>query len=205
MEKKRCQIRAGLPITCFEVPIIGNAELNLTYDEIYKCLCAKAEVTEILNDGRRIHLDFTNYNKNNYWELQVNNIAEDIAICYDGSPVGEITDMTYHGGPVESIPTIIDVVDEIELEESTIVDEPTVVITDTITVTDEEVIENTIVTELEDTPDSIFVTGMSIVEDEVKEEVPEAKTVTASTVSNYQVASRNSNNHKKSKNNNHKK
>lgn len=68
MNKKRCQIHTGLPITCFTVPIVGNTELNLTIDEIYKCLCAKAEVIEILNDGKRIHLDFSNYDKNNQSE-----------------------------------------------------------------------------------------------------------------------------------------
>lgn len=66
MLKKRCQIYASLPITCFEVPIVGDTELNLTENEIYKCLCTKAEVIEILPDGRRINLDFKNYNKNNY-------------------------------------------------------------------------------------------------------------------------------------------
>ena len=65
MLKKRCQIYASLPITCFEVPIVGDTELNLTENEIYKCLCAKAEVIEILPDGRRINLDFKNYNKDN--------------------------------------------------------------------------------------------------------------------------------------------
>lgn len=64
-KKKKCQIYASLPITCFEVPIIGETELNLTEDEIYKCLCAKAEVLEILSNGKRINLDFTNYNKDN--------------------------------------------------------------------------------------------------------------------------------------------
>ena len=65
MIKKKCQIHAGLPITCFEVPIIGNTELNLTPDEIYKCLCAKAEVIEILKDGSKVNLDFSNYAKDN--------------------------------------------------------------------------------------------------------------------------------------------
>ena len=67
LNKKRCQIYASLPITCFEVPIVGETELNLTENEIYKCLCAKAQVIEILPNGKRINLDFTNYNKDNYY------------------------------------------------------------------------------------------------------------------------------------------
>ena len=63
MEKRRCQINAIYPITCFTVPIIGHTELKLTTDEIYKCLCAKAEVTEILEDGKMVSLDFSNYDK----------------------------------------------------------------------------------------------------------------------------------------------
>lgn len=61
--KRKCQINAVYPITCFQVPIVGNTELNLTTEEIYKCLCAKAEVTEILSDGSMMSLDFSNYNK----------------------------------------------------------------------------------------------------------------------------------------------
>lgn len=63
--KKRCQIHAVFPITCFTVPIVGRTELNLTHDEIYKCLCSKAEVSEILPSGKLVRLDFTNYNKDN--------------------------------------------------------------------------------------------------------------------------------------------
>lgn len=65
MITKKCQIRATAPITCFSVPIIGNTKLDLTSEEIYKCLCAKAEVLEILENGKTINLDFTNYNRDN--------------------------------------------------------------------------------------------------------------------------------------------
>lgn len=66
INKKKCQIHARYPITCFEVPIVGFTELNLTSEEIYKCLCAKAEITEVLPDGKLVNLDFTNYDKDNY-------------------------------------------------------------------------------------------------------------------------------------------
>lgn len=61
--KRKCQINAVQPITCFQVPIIGNTELELTTDEIYKCLCCKAEITEILPNGQMVGLDFSNYDK----------------------------------------------------------------------------------------------------------------------------------------------
>ena len=58
MNKKKCNIYAKSPITCFTVPIVGHCTLNLTSNEIYKCLCARAEVTEILPNGKSINLDF---------------------------------------------------------------------------------------------------------------------------------------------------
>lgn len=70
--KKKCQIRAVYPITCFEVPIVGTTELNLTPDEIYKCLCAKAEIDEVLSNGTLVHIDFTNYDKDN--EIKKENV-----------------------------------------------------------------------------------------------------------------------------------
>lgn len=65
---KNCNIYARFPITCFSVPIVGHATLNLTSEEIYKCLCARAKVYEILPNGKSINLDFSNYDKNNYEE-----------------------------------------------------------------------------------------------------------------------------------------
>ena len=60
---RKCEINAMGPITCFTVPIIGHTTLNLTDEEIYKCLCAKAEVVEILPNGKTRTLNFSNYNK----------------------------------------------------------------------------------------------------------------------------------------------
>ena len=66
MNKKKCNIYAKSPITCFTVPIVGHCTLNLTSNEIYKCLCARAEVTEILPNGKSINLDFSNYTINSF-------------------------------------------------------------------------------------------------------------------------------------------
>ena len=67
---KNCNIYARFPITCFSVPIVGHATLNLTSEEIYKCLCARAEVYEILPNGKSINLNFSNYDKDNCEELK---------------------------------------------------------------------------------------------------------------------------------------
>ena len=63
MKKRKCQIHAKTPITCFSVPILGITQLNLTTDEIYKCLCSRAEVKEFLPNGKTRNLDLNNYNK----------------------------------------------------------------------------------------------------------------------------------------------
>lgn len=81
--KKKCQIHAVTPITCFEVPIVGNTELNLTTEEIYKCLCAKAEITEILPNGVSVNLDFGNYDKDNTIKKEVKDIKEPTAVKVD--------------------------------------------------------------------------------------------------------------------------
>lgn len=127
MVMKKCQIRATSPITCFTVPIVGTTELNLSPDEIYKCLCAKAEVMEILGNGKMINLDFSNYNR-------------------DNSIIGE---------PIEEIKE-----EQTEVEE----EEP-------------ETVEE-IKLDIDNRPETVFVTGTTIVEDpEEVVEVEVAETV----------------------------
>lgn len=128
MVMKKCQIHATSPITCFTVPIVGTTELNLTPDEIYKCLCAKAEVMEILGNGKMINLDFSNYNR-------------------DNSIIGE---------PIE----------EVKEEQS---EEKIVVIEEE----EPEVVEEVKV-DIDDRPETVFVTGTNIVE-EIDEEVVEVE------------------------------
>lgn len=122
MVMKKCQIHATSPITCFTVPIVGTTELNLTPDEIYKCLCAKAEVIEILGNGKTINLDFSNYNR-------------------DNSIIGE---------PIEEIKE-----EQTEVEE----EEP-------------ETVEE-IKLDIDNRPETVFVTGTTIVDD--PEEVVEVE------------------------------
>lgn len=163
MIMKKCQIHAVSPITCFTVPIVGSTQLNLTHDEIYQCLCAKAEVLEILGNGKTINLDFTNYNRDN---------------SIIGEPVEKVEEIVTeeHPEPV------------IEVEE-----EPEVI---------EEVAEEEVTLDLAETEETVFVTGMSVLEDE-ESEVEDAETVftPAEPVKEMKVESRNNN----YKNNNNKK
>lgn len=90
MIKKRCQIHAITPLTCFSVPIVGDTELKLTPDEIYKCICGKAEVSEILDDGTIIPLNFTNYDKDN----SIKEESEDNEVVIEVDDKVEIEDET---------------------------------------------------------------------------------------------------------------
>lgn len=164
LNKKRCQIYASLPITCFEVPIVGETELNLTENEIYKCLCAKAQVIEILPNGKRINLDFTNYNKDNYY------IPDTSATIVNSPFVGETPEPIHT--PVFTEPT----------------PEPVLTVTTEVVEEDKEIIEVESIEEETVKADETENT-------EVKEEQ-----AVAETVKSYQVASRNNNNNKKSKN-----
>lgn len=128
MKKRRCQINAIYPITCFSVPIVGHTELNLTNDEIYKCLCAKAEVTEILDNGSMISLDFTNYDKpviiesvekiNTVNEKQENNITNIILEEENSTEVQEIDSVDNINKDVSESEEITHIEDEV-LEEDT--------------------------------------------------------------------------------------
>lgn len=107
-QKRKCLIYASLPITCFSVPIIGHTELNLTTDEIYKCLCAKAEVIEILPNGKTINLDFTNYNKVEPIDISVKPKQEKVSIIVPEPIVTEIK------AEVKETPIVEEVVNTVE-------------------------------------------------------------------------------------------
>ncbi len=110
-KKKKCQIHASFPITCFEVPIVGFTELNLTTDEIYKCLCSKAEILEVLPNGKTINLDFTNYNKDNFVKEKPK-VEESSKEEKDENPVKEDI--------VEEQEEVINIEDTVEIEEDTV-------------------------------------------------------------------------------------
>lgn len=179
--KKKCEIRTSLPVTCFTVPIVGCTELMLTSDEIRKCLCAKAEVTEILSDGRRIPLDFSNYDKNNCDNIEIPTI-----IKIEEEPVIEVQEEVI----VEEFEEITEteVVEEHEeiietVEESEIVEEQV-----------EEVITEEIESEEVDIIPQIADTDTTAEEPKgniTVAKAPVAKTVTASNKGNYKKAKNN--------------
>ena len=126
MEKRRCQINAIYPITCFTVPIIGHTELKLTTDEIYKCLCAKAEVTEILEDGKMVSLDFSNYDKpiiitdnSKTVEKPKEVITEPVEAKNETEVVEPVTEPTVEEKELE---VILEAKDEVKVEDETVVE-----------------------------------------------------------------------------------
>lgn len=140
MVKKKCQINARTPVTCFSVPIIGYAQLDLTYDEIYKCLCSNAEVVEILEDGSTVNLNFRNYNKNNS----------------KGEPIEKVK-----ATPVEEV--VEEIVPEIEPHVEVTEEETTLEVTDKVEV--EETVEE-VVEPVEETP---VESGEETIDDTVKD------------------------------------
>ena len=182
MQKKRCRIYAGLPITCFEVPIIGETELNLTPDEIYKCLCSKAEVIEILPDGSHINLDFTNYNKDNRKEepvLEETIKPVTVVPVVETTPEPKQTPLVSDKSPETVVTVVEETKDEIKTEEEVVIE-----LEDKVEIQEE-------VEELEEELESVT-------DEEVNE--TSATPVKATTVSEYQVPSRNNNNYKNQKN-----
>lgn len=126
MEKRRCQINAIYPITCFTVPIIGHTELKLTTDEIYKCLCAKAEVTEILEDGKMVSLDFSNYDKpiiitdnSKTVEKPKEVITEPVEAKNETEVVEPVAEPTVEEKELE---VILEAKDEVKVEDETVVE-----------------------------------------------------------------------------------
>lgn len=60
--KKRVNVYPYLPVRALKHPIIGNTfNVELYTGEILNCICAKAKVEEILNDGSKVVLNLNNY------------------------------------------------------------------------------------------------------------------------------------------------
>lgn len=63
---KKVNIYTRMPITVLKFPISGNVlGITLEVEDICKCICSKAKVDEILEDGSIVRLDLANYNKDN--------------------------------------------------------------------------------------------------------------------------------------------
>ena len=66
MDKKRVNVKICGPIYTVNPPITRTVlDTELSVGDIRNCICAKATVEEILNNGKIIRLDLYNYNKDN--------------------------------------------------------------------------------------------------------------------------------------------
>ena len=82
MKTKKVNIYTNRLITALSVPIRGNVNAaTLTTQQIFNCLCQKAIVDEILEDGTLVRLDMANYDKENDKEMQAKKeaIAQQLA------------------------------------------------------------------------------------------------------------------------------
>lgn len=80
---KRVNVKAIVPVyTAFTLPFIGEKkDVEVTEDQIYRCLVSGARVEEILPDGQTIKLDFTNYNKvNSLSPIKVEEVTQDAVV-----------------------------------------------------------------------------------------------------------------------------
>lgn len=163
---KLVNVKAIYPIT--GVPQIIRGTLNkveMTTENIFKCLCGRAEVTEVIGDTL-IPLDFGNYNKNN-----------------KPAVIPAV---------VPTTPKIVDITPEVKEVKATLVAEPVTVAevvseeVSTITedvVNDEPVVDNTnpVAEEVDDTTETTSDEEDSI-DDSVEEET---STTPSANVNNY--------------------
>ena len=64
--KKLVNVHAKIPVRNIKPAMFGSyRNIELTDDTIFTLMCGRAEVTEILDDGTLLPLNFNNYNKNN--------------------------------------------------------------------------------------------------------------------------------------------
>jgi hypothetical protein len=63
--KKLVNVESRRPIRVVSIPIRSAGNLNLTISDIHRCICEKAIVKEILDDGNLLRLDLANYNLDN--------------------------------------------------------------------------------------------------------------------------------------------
>ena len=141
MEKKKCHLHVTSPITCFSVPIVGDTELFLTTDEIFKCICTGAEVSEVLPGGERVRLNFSNYNRNN---SIIGEPKEEEIIVEEPVTVGHITEEEPAIEAAETIATepVEEVVEEsvdVEIEQ---VEEATEEVVEEVESTEEDTVKD---------------------------------------------------------------
>lgn len=66
MDKKRVNVKIAGPIYTVKPPIVRTMiDVELSIGDIRNCICAKATVEEILDNGKLLRLNLYNYNKDN--------------------------------------------------------------------------------------------------------------------------------------------
>lgn len=87
--KKHVNVYATNPIRNIIPPLMGTY-LNIEMDEIdiYKCICGRAIVDEVLSDGSLVRLDFNNYKKINEKKVEVKTEPE-VAVPVVEEPIVE--------------------------------------------------------------------------------------------------------------------
>lgn len=74
---KRVNVRANVAIRNINPPIYGTCNnIIMTTGDILKCLCRRAQVEEILPDGRTVKLNMSNYFTDNGAGLSVSTVVE---------------------------------------------------------------------------------------------------------------------------------
>ena len=170
---KRVNIKAPVAIRTITPPIYGTIRnIEMTTSDILKCLCRRAIVEEILDDGSTIRLSMKNYYLDNNKPVVV-----------------EI--------PKTEKPTVVNVVNNTVVEDP----RPTAVIIEEEDLKEiEEPAEETVEESSDELEiETVFVTGTTIVEeDETPAEEPVGET-TVATINTQPQNNNNNYNHKKKK------
>lgn len=100
---KKVNVYPTRPVTGLIVPLTSPAiRVNMTTDEIYKCLTCDALVQELLPDGSIVKLNLTNYNKDNTGAGTTNDTISSIVNAISSSlSDSEITNIAVSGEAIK--------------------------------------------------------------------------------------------------------
>lgn len=75
--KKNVDVYCMIPIMSLKEPITSNAfNIQLSVGDILQCICGKGLVDEILDDGTKVRLNLSNYDKDNSYLSKSNKVFE---------------------------------------------------------------------------------------------------------------------------------
>ena len=123
---KRVNVRANVAIRNINPPIYGTCNnIIMTTGDILKCLCRRAQVEEILPDGRTVKLNMSNYFTDNGAGLSASTVVEKkntneptITLVTDET-ADTIEDSCAEISSVENIETNNDIAEEASIVEDT--------------------------------------------------------------------------------------